>query len=126
MARILVADDSKEVRERLAQKLTEAGHGVEAVYDGISALEKVKSGAFDVLVVDCFMPQSGIEVIRTIRKDPEFAAIKDMPIIGITDMARGDDIRYFTDLGANRAWAKKLDSEEGIPSLLKLIDEVTK
>ena len=124
MAKILVADDSREVRERLAQKLAEAGHTVDTAIDGVGALEKAKAGAADLLIVDCFMPQSGIEVIQAIRQDPEYAAIKDLPIIGITDMAGEGEIRYFTDLGANKAWEKKLDNEVGIPSLLKLIDEV--
>lgn len=124
MATILIADDSKEVRERLSGKLAEAGHAVETAIDGVGALEKAKAGAFDLLIVDCFMPQSGIEVIQAIRQDPEYASIKSLPIIGITDMAGEGEIRHFTDLGANRAWEKKLDNEAGIPSLLKLIDEV--
>ena len=124
MATILVADDSKEVRERLAQKLGEAGHTVRSAIDGIGALEEVKGGAIDLLIVDCFMPQSGFEVIRAIREDPAYASIKTLPIIGITDMAGEGEIRNFTDLGANRAWEKQLDNEVGIPSLLKLVDEV--
>jgi CheY-like chemotaxis protein len=124
MANILVADDSKEVRERLTQKLSEAGHTVDAAIDGVDALEKAKATAPDLLIVDCFMPQSGIEVIQAIRQDPEYAAIKGLPIIGITDMAGEGEIRHFTDLGANKAWEKRLDNEVGIPSLLKLIDEV--
>ena len=124
MANILVADDSKEVRDRLSQKLGEAGHTVETAIDGVDALEKAATGAYDLLIVDCFMPQSGIEVIEAIRQNPEYAAIKDLPIIGITDMAGEGEIRHFTDLGANRAWEKRLDNEAGIPSLLKLIDEV--
>lgn len=124
MATILVADDSKEVRERLSEKLVEAGHVVEAVIDGVGALERAKSGEFDLLIVDCFMPQSGIEVIQAIRQEPEYAAVKDLPIIGITDMAQEGEIRSFTDLGANRSWEKRLDAEVGIPSLLKMIDEL--
>jgi len=124
MATILVADDSKEVRERLAQKLGEAGHTVKSAIDGIGALEEVRSGTIDLLIVDCFMPQSGFEVIRAIREDPDYASIKTLPIIGITDMAGEGEIRNFTDLGANGAWEKQLDNEVGIPSLLKLVDEV--
>lgn len=124
MARILLADDSKEVRDRLSEKLGAAGHSVETVIDGIGALERAKSGSFDLLIVDCFMPQSGIEVIQTIRQEADYKAIKDLPIIGITDMAQEGEIRSFTDLGANRAWEKQLDAEVGIPSLLAMIDEV--
>lgn len=124
MARILVADDSKEVRERLSEKLAEAGHTVETAIDGVGALERASTGAFDLLIVDCFMPQSGIEVIRAIREDTNYGNIRTLPIIGITDMAGEGEIRSFTDLGANRAWEKRMDGEVGIPSLLKLIDEV--
>ena len=124
MARIVIADDSKEVRERLVQTLGEAGHQVESVIDGVGALEKAKEGNLDLLIVDCFMPLSGIEVIRTIREDPAYSAVNDLRIIGITDMAQEGEIRSFTDLGADGAWEKKLDSAQGIPSLLDLIEKV--
>ena len=63
-------------------------------------------------------------MIRAIREDTNYGNIRTLPIIGITDMAGEGEIRSFTDLGANRAWEKRMDGEVGIPSLLKLIDEV--
>lgn len=124
MARILVADDEKEVRDRLKEKLIEAGHEVDVVFDGIGALAQAKTGSFDVLILDCFMPVSGIEVLEKLRNDPEYEAAKDLPVIGITDMDKGADIEEFVHLGANGAWSKDLSDDKEIPDLLALIDKV--
>lgn len=124
MARILVADDEKEVRDRLKEKLTEAGHEVAVAFDGVDTLGQAKAGRFDLLVLDCFMPVTGIEVLEKRRTDPQYASIKDLPVIGITDMSRGADIEEFVHLGANRAWAKDLSDDPGISGLLTLIEEV--
>jgi CheY-like chemotaxis protein len=127
MAKILVADDDNIVRDRLSEELGKPGHTVVTVSDGIGALHEAKTGSYDVLVLDCLMQQSGIEVLEKLRKDPEYAHVKDLPVIGITDLSKKkkSDLRHFVDDGASRAWDKRLDCE-GIRELLALIEDVLK
>jgi two-component system cell cycle response regulator CpdR len=65
MATILLAEDDTSMRLFLAAALRRAGHEVEAVGDGQSALNAVKDGTFDLLLADIVMPgMDGIELAR--------------------------------------------------------------
>lgn len=70
MIRILIADDHNLVREGLRQILASAGDllaAAEAV-DGDEALARVRSGDFDLVLLDLSMPGiSGIELIKRLR-----------------------------------------------------------
>jgi two-component system NtrC family sensor kinase len=54
--RILVADDDDGSRRALQRVLTKLGHQVEAVSDGLSALDRLRAETFDVVVSDLHMP----------------------------------------------------------------------
>ena len=74
--RILVADDEPALRTVLTLTLKTEGT-VEAVSDVQEALERIRGGyAPDLVLVDNNMPRmGGIEVIRTLRADPQFDSV---------------------------------------------------
>jgi DNA-binding NtrC family response regulator len=66
---ILVVDDEPGMRAALSEALTRSGYSVLTATDGIEALEKVKRGAFDLVITDVRMPQmNGLEVLREVRR----------------------------------------------------------
>lgn len=69
--KVLLVDDDSFLLDMYSVKFTEAGHEVVAVKDGDQALAILrKDGDFDGVVLDIVMPgQSGIEVLRTIKKE---------------------------------------------------------
>jgi two-component system, chemotaxis family, chemotaxis protein CheY len=68
MAAILVADDNTELRELLAEALTDAGHTVTQCADGTHAISRLDSGTFDLVVTDVLMPGAdGAEVMAAMR-----------------------------------------------------------
>jgi CheY-like chemotaxis protein len=70
VARILVAEDRAEIRDRLASALEGAGYEVVRAADGQEALRVFADERPDLAIVDIFMPLlDGIEVIRAIRRD---------------------------------------------------------
>lgn len=71
--RFLVIDDEKFVADSLAMILEGDGHEAAAVYDGSSALERIKSFTPDCVISDVIMPGlNGIEVCSAIeRKHPK-------------------------------------------------------
>jgi DNA-binding NtrC family response regulator len=72
--RVLVADDERNLRELIVRELGRRGHEVEGVGDGVTALERMAEGAYDVVVLDMKMPRKeGIEVLR------ELAAASESP-----------------------------------------------
>jgi CheY-like chemotaxis protein len=69
MARIQVIDDDQAVRTTLRLLLEREGHEVFLAEDGRKGIEQFESEAFDLLIVDIFMPgMDGLETIRTIHR----------------------------------------------------------
>jgi signal transduction histidine kinase/CheY-like chemotaxis protein len=64
-ARVLVVDDEADVRAVMARILSEAGHAVDSVASGTSALAALGGEPFDLLVTDYLMPgMNGVELIE--------------------------------------------------------------
>ena len=94
--RLLVAEDNamnQKVAVRMLQKL---GYYVEAVSDGAEALLRVEHGSFDVVLMDCQMPQmDGFESTREIRRQE--GAQRHTVIIAMTaGVMAGDRERCLT------------------------------
>ena len=67
--RVLVVDDEESIRELLTRALELAEYDVEAVADARSALERLRLGAYDLLVADLRMPgMDGLALIREARR----------------------------------------------------------
>jgi CheY-like chemotaxis protein len=69
MTSILVIDDDALVREATQILLRARGYDVSVAPDGKSGIEAMKSGQFDLAIVDLFMPDmDGLQVIKAIRQ----------------------------------------------------------
>lgn len=81
--KILVVDDFSTMRRIIKNILKEIGYtNVDEADDGSTALEKLKDGGFDFVVTDWNMPKvSGLELLKTIRKDAE---LKALPVLMVT------------------------------------------
>jgi two-component system alkaline phosphatase synthesis response regulator PhoP/two-component system response regulator VicR len=91
MARkILVVDDERHIVRLVEINLQRAGYDVVTAYDGVEALEKVKSEKPDMLVLDVMMPRmDGFEVLGKLQSD---AATSSIPVIMLTAKAQDADI----------------------------------
>ncbi|SNS03475.1 Tetratricopeptide repeat-containing protein [Anaerovirgula multivorans] len=68
MKKVLIADDTKNIRKLLTTWLQHEGYDVISVENGIAALEAFQAMCFDLAFLDIKMPQmSGTEVLRQIR-----------------------------------------------------------
>ena len=68
-ARALVVDDDSTIRYTLRGILELTGVTIEEAADGISALEHLEKGAFDLVITDLRMPRmDGLELLRRIRE----------------------------------------------------------
>jgi two-component system alkaline phosphatase synthesis response regulator PhoP len=86
-SKILVVDDETYIVELVKFNLEKEGYRVIVAYDGISALEMVKSDLPDLILLDIMLPRmDGLEVCRTLKQDLEYNSI---PIIMLT--AKGDE-----------------------------------
>lgn len=66
--RVLVVDDDPLLASSLSRSLTHLGVEVVVVHDGASALDRLQSVRFDVLVIDHRMPgMSGLDLLQQLR-----------------------------------------------------------
>lgn len=72
MARILVAEDERAVREFVRRALAHEGHDVTLVEDGLQALDVLQGETFDLLLTDIVMPaMDGIALaLKVARENP--------------------------------------------------------
>lgn len=106
--RILLAEDERSMSRALTAILTKNNYSVDAVYDGQDALDYIKSGDYDMAILDVMMPKlDGFEVLRQIRAE----GIR-MPVMMLTAKSQVDDKVEGLDLGANDYLTKPFDSKE--------------
>lgn len=74
---ILLADDTRSIREFCREELERAGYRVIAVRDGWEAIEAVQRDSPDLVVMDMHMPRgTGLEVAQRIKaRRPEIPVI---------------------------------------------------
>jgi two-component system chemotaxis response regulator CheY len=111
---VLVVDDSATFRQLLCMSLSRVdgltGLNITEAVDGEDALDKVKSGQFDMVFTDIRMPRmDGLEFVRRVRTELN----KDLPIIIISTKGADDDIELGMSLGASGYLSKPI-------SMLKL------
>ena len=69
MTRILIIDDEEGVRKATTFMLEEHGFAVVATDNGQSGVDAIKSGPFDAVIVDLFMPgMDGLATTRAIHQ----------------------------------------------------------
>ncbi len=69
MSHVLIVDDEAEIRESLAEILTEEGYSVTTTATGGEALMLVRDAAYDAVLLDIWLPdRDGLEVLGEIRK----------------------------------------------------------
>lgn len=78
---LLFVDDNDEMRDFLRDQLSQS-FLVETAATGAEALEKLKSGKFDIIVTDIMMPEmDGYELCRRIKEDAE---LSHLPVVFLT------------------------------------------
>jgi len=107
MAQIAVVDDKEILRDSLTETLKREDHKVTAFADPIEALAEIKSGRFDLALVDLKMPRmDGISLIREAR-----AAGCDSPMIMMTAFATVSTAVEAMKLGAVDYIQKPFDAD---------------
>jgi signal transduction histidine kinase/ActR/RegA family two-component response regulator len=90
--RVLVVEDNLVNQTVAVRTLNKMGLAAESAHNGSEALEKLKEGAFDLVLMDVQMPgMDGIETTQVIRSREAEEGSPRLPIIAMTAHAlRGD------------------------------------
>ena len=118
-ARVLLAEDN-EINQQVAEEiLQQAGLVVRSANNGKEAVEMVKAGNFDVVLMDIQMPvMGGFEATQEIRRDERF---QDLPIIAMTAHAMAGDHEKSIEAGMNDHLTKPIDPDQLISALVKWV-----
>lgn len=108
MARVLVAEDDPAVREFVSRALSQRGHEVRAVEDGMDALEALSREPFNLLLTDIRMPRlDGIALALKAAKDNPA-----MRIVMMTGYASEEQRAHNLDRLIHRVVSKPFTLEE--------------
>ncbi|MHC4719529.1 MAG: response regulator [Planctomycetota bacterium] len=86
-AKILVADDDKDIRDSLQNILESRQYTVVTAADRTESMEKIKAEKPDLVILDVMMStwQDGFEIARELRKEPEFKNMRILMLTGVKD-----------------------------------------
>jgi CheY-like chemotaxis protein len=99
MARVLVVEDEKTLRDNLVRILRAQGHQVITAADGDEGIRHACEQHPDLVICDVLMPGvDGYGVLAALRARPETVAI---PFIFVTASADGADLARGLQSGAN-------------------------
>lgn len=110
---VLVIDDDPDIRELIAQTLSDEGYHVATSGDGAEAVTEAKKNPPGLILLDLMMPKlSGWEVMELLRGQPETTKI---PVVLVS--ASRDIEMAMRDLQANGSLTKPFD----LDALLNLV-----
>src|SRR5215212_3775186 len=99
MPKILLVEDNEENRDALSRRLQRRGYQVVMACDGREAVEKARSEAPDLVLMDLNLPVlDGWEATRQLRAAPE---TRSVPVIALTAHAISGDREKALEAGCS-------------------------
>lgn len=113
--KVLVVEDNEINREIATFMLENVGIVPTCAINGKEALDKVKEGTYDCILMDVMMPvMGGLEATRQLR-----AMGVDIPIIAMSANAFKDDVERSLNAGMNAHLSKPIDEKLLVKTIYK-------
>jgi CheY-like chemotaxis protein len=98
MAKILIAEDERDIRDLVAFTLRFAGYEVFTAANGEEAVELAPNINPDLILMDVRMPRmTGYEACRIMKLNPD---LKDIPIVFLSAKGQENEIQQGLEAGA--------------------------
>ncbi|MBI4632261.1 MAG: response regulator [Chloroflexi bacterium] len=118
MAKILIAEDERDIRELITFTLRYAGHEVTQAANGEEALALAKQAIPELILMDVRMPKmTGYEACRHIKADD---TLKNIPVIFLSAKGQETEIQTGLEVGASDYILKPFAPDQ----LIKRVSEI--
>lgn len=98
MAKILIAEDERDIRDLVAFTLRFAGYEVFAASNGEEAVEMAPKVNPDLILMDVRMPRmTGYEACKAMKADPD---LKDIPVVFLSAKGQESEKQQGMEAGA--------------------------
>lgn len=117
--KILIIEDNTETQLILKIYLRDF-YEIDAVQTAVEGLKKIKKYKYNLIVLDINLPGelNGNDVIRKLKKNPEYSSI---PILVITAYALKGDKEKYLAMGANGYLSKPVDKKDVLRMAQELV-----
>lgn len=124
MAKILIAEDERDIRDLVAFTLRFAGHEVVAVENGALAVEAAPVEMPDLILMDVRMPRmTGYEACQHIKADKR---IKHIPVVFLSAKGQDSEIQAGYAAGASEYLLKPFGPMELTEKVRELLEKYGK
>jgi signal transduction histidine kinase/CheY-like chemotaxis protein/streptogramin lyase len=108
---ILVAEDNRVNQHLIVALLKKRGHSAEVAWNGLEALDALRDGSFDLVLMDIQMPElDGLQATRRIR-ERELGTAEHLPIVALTARAMPGDRELFLRSGMDDYLEKPIQEQ---------------
>jgi len=116
--RVLLIEDEPNIIEAISYILSKDGWTVHTHSDGETAMDKVRQGVPDLIILDVMLPgRSGYDILRDLRASLETA---NVPVMMLTARGQAKDREMAVSLGATKFMTKPFSNSEILESVRTL------
>jgi two-component system alkaline phosphatase synthesis response regulator PhoP len=122
MAKILIAEDERDIRELVSLTLQFGGFTVVQAANGAEAVEQAQKALPDLVLLDVRMPKmTGYEACRRIKSMPE---LRDIPVVFLSAKGQESEIQTGLEAGAEEYILKPFAPDELVKQVQAVLDRV--
>lgn len=119
MAKILIAEDERDIRELITFTLNFAGHEVIATTNGEEAYQMAQQTLPDLIVLDVRMPRmTGYEACEQIKANPDTKAI---PVVFLSAKGQESEVKAGLECGADEYILKPFSPDQLIENIRAIL-----
>ncbi len=121
MARILIAEDERDIRDLITFTLSFAGHQVTAATNGEEAVEKALQIIPDLILMDVRMPRmTGYEACIRMKQEE---SLKNIPVAFLSAKGQESEVKTGLEAGAVEYILKPFSPDQLTERVKKLLEQ---
>ena len=124
MAKVLLVEDQEDNRDMLSRRLVKRGYEVAIAVDGAEGVEKARSEAPDLILMDMSLPvMDGWEATRILKAED---GTRSIPVVALTAHAMSTDREKAFEAGCDAYETKPIELPRLLETMEKLLQTQSK